>query len=69
MTRQRSPRRRTPDFSTNVRLAALRSTLRFLVRIAPSLAAIVAERMFFTPPPPRRSSGLALLRDAEGRSG
>jgi pimeloyl-ACP methyl ester carboxylesterase len=65
MRRQRSPRRRRPDFSTNVRLFALRSTLRFLVRVAPSLAAIVAEWMFFTPPPPRSSSGLALLRDAE----
>ena len=65
MARQRSPRRSSPDSSTNVRLAAIRSVLRILVRVAPSLAAIVAEWMFFTPPPPRRSSGLALLRDAE----
>jgi len=36
-----------------------------LARSAPSLAAALAERLFFTPPPPRRSRGLRLLRDAE----
>jgi pimeloyl-ACP methyl ester carboxylesterase len=46
-------------------MAAMRAILRGLVRVAPSLAAIVAEWMFFTPPPPRRSSGRDALRDAE----
>ena len=65
MTGKRNPGRRRLDFRTNVRLSLIRSTLRVLVRTAPSLAAIVGEWMFFTPPPARGSSGLAALRDAE----
>jgi len=65
MTRKRVPVRRRSDFRTNVRLSFIRSTLRVLVRTAPSLAAIVGEWLFFTPPPPRRSSGLLALREAE----
>ena len=40
-------------------------TLAFLARVSPSLAAILAERMFFTPPKARRSRGLDALRSAE----
>jgi len=53
------------DSRTSVRLRAQRALLRLLARSAPSLAAILGERMFFTPPPPRGSRGLAVLRNAE----
>src|SRR5262245_32039223 len=54
------------DKSTNVRLPAwTRLAFRVLVRRAPSLAAALAERLFFTPPRPRPSRGLPVL--ARGR--
>jgi pimeloyl-ACP methyl ester carboxylesterase len=63
-----SPAHRPPsaDDGTNVRIpAALRAAFGLLGRLAPSLAAGIAERLFFTPPPARRSRGEALLREAE----
>jgi pimeloyl-ACP methyl ester carboxylesterase len=44
---------------------ATRRTFAVLSRVSPSLAAILAERIFFTPPKPRRSRGLEALRAAE----
>jgi pimeloyl-ACP methyl ester carboxylesterase len=50
------------DKSTNVRIPfGTRLAFSLLVRAAPSLAAALAERVFFTPPRPRRSRGLSLL--------
>jgi pimeloyl-ACP methyl ester carboxylesterase len=63
MSRTRS--RARADSGTSVRLRAERALLLVLVRVAPSLAAALAERMFFTPPPARGSRGLAVLRRAE----
>src|SRR5262245_16541651 len=54
------------DKSTNVRLPAwTRLAVGLLVRRAPSLAAALAERLFFTPPRPRPSRGFPVL--ARGR--
>jgi pimeloyl-ACP methyl ester carboxylesterase len=44
---------------------ATRRLFAVLASASPSLAAILAERMFFTPPKPRRSRGLEALRAAE----
>lgn len=49
--------------STNVRF--LRALFSALSRIAPGLAAAVAERLFFTPPRSRASRGDAALRAAQ----
>jgi pimeloyl-ACP methyl ester carboxylesterase len=42
--------------------ATLAAGFRFLGRVAPPLAAALAERMFFMPPRPRRSRGDSMLR-------
>jgi len=48
---------------TTVRIVhMLRPLARALSRIAPGLAAVLAERLFFTPPRPRPSRGEAVLR-------
>jgi pimeloyl-ACP methyl ester carboxylesterase len=61
---ERSSRR--PQKSTTVRFIAwARPALALLTRIAPSLAAALAERLFFTAPRARRSRGDALLRGAQ----
>jgi pimeloyl-ACP methyl ester carboxylesterase len=58
----------SPRPATKTSTGARRSThtsaaaLRVLGRIAPSLAAAMADRMFFTPPRPRPSRGDAMLK-------
>jgi pimeloyl-ACP methyl ester carboxylesterase len=51
-----------PDVAPLKSRGAFATAFRLLGRAAPGLAAVVADRMFFTPPRPRASRGDAMLR-------